>query len=542
MRSFTLIAIVVSLLLAPATWAFRGHEHTDLGNDALAMAIGYLLANERYWCSETRTENCLDQVDLERLERMLPDGDRITYGDVCAAVDHVVNPIKFFERTGYVACYPTDVEQLYASHVLGHSQLLAWRASHVNDMHFQGEGMASFWLWHNTGVTASASGECLPRPGLAIDNIPDADQTVDTLIGALVVNAIGDHFLQDHFAPGHVFTFRDTLGDYSSLSNHDRYNVLGAVYLVHKGRWLAELKPLLTEAGIAAQQHLTAEAVAAGVANIEDGYTLNLWGDDNLWRSDDQRLFQVLLGARSILDVIDAYVSGVSANHLGQYYWEQMKIVDKQLELPIAGLPYGRYAPHRRRSRSLPRGTVAHISFSGQGFGEFSGESAFAGLTDLEFSYGYFTPGRKLRSGALEPRIYEWDVALGYSWLEGSDYSARGPSARLIFSVPIIDMRFSADTAYRKLHGLGTEVNKLAYSLRWELGFALAAMHLAVGSDHFITSTGAVEQSPILRYGVTFSLPMSRIPVIEKMTKARWRKKRAKFLSRFTIPEQNLDY
>ena len=46
------------------------------------------------------------------------------------------------------------------------------------------------------------------------------------------------------FAPGHVFTFRDTMGDYSSLSNHDRYNRLGAVLLVHPARWQNELKPL----------------------------------------------------------------------------------------------------------------------------------------------------------------------------------------------------------------------------------------------------------------------------------------------------------
>ncbi len=85
------------------------------------------------------------------------------------------------------------------------------------------------------------------------------------------------------------------------------------------------------------------------------------------------------------------------------------------------------------------------------------------------------------------------------------------------------------------------EASELAYALRWELGFALAAMHLAAGSDHFISTMGEVERSPTLRFGVTFSVPMTRIPVIQRWTKFRLRKKRDKFLSRFEIPEKHLD-
>ena len=45
MRFAGLVVLLISLAFGPSAWAFRGHEHTDLGNDALAMAIAYLRAN-----------------------------------------------------------------------------------------------------------------------------------------------------------------------------------------------------------------------------------------------------------------------------------------------------------------------------------------------------------------------------------------------------------------------------------------------------------------------------------------------------------------
>ena len=537
-----LVAIAACAMLlggAPAR-AFGSQEHIDIGNDALAMALAYIESRDEYWCAEGERERCLDEADLDRLRRLLPAADRTTYGHMVAAVDNVVNPIKFVEREGIVACYPSDVDDLYMRHVRGYSQLVAWRASHVNEMHFQGEGMASFWVWHYSAVKAGTAGECLPRPGMALDDVPDAEQRADTLVGSLVLNAIGDHFLQDHFAPGHIFTFRDTLGDYSALATHDRYNVLGAVYLLDRERWLNELKPLLTPEGIAAQGHLDAASVERAVASIEERYLLELWGDRHLWRNDAQRLFMVLLGARSILDVVDGYVTGVWNNHFGEYSWQQMRIVDGKLELPRAGMPYGEYAHQRRKKTYLPRGAVAHIGISGQGYAETSGESAFTGLLDLEFSTGFMAPGRKRRGGGtLEPRIYQWDLAFGYSFLEGADFDARGPTARVIFNIPVIDMRFSADGAYRTLEGNGTKERRGALGLRWELGFALATMHLAAGADHFIDSTGRVQQSPVVRYGITLSLPTTRIAGVSKLATRRLLKKRPKFLSRFEIPDDH---
>lgn len=532
--------VLTLLLLAgavsPAAWSMSGHEHVAVGNDGLAVALAHVRHSGGYLCPDSGKLRCIDAELLAKLEEMLPGERDVSYGQMVAAVDHVVNPVKFMEREGEVGCFPGDLDELYTRHIVGYSQLLAWRASHVNEMHFQSEGLASLWYWHFAAVKSATVGECLPRPDMALDQIPDDEQDVNTLVGALVVNAISEHFLHDFFAPGHVFTFRDTMGDYSSLSNHDRYNRLGAVLLVQPSRWRNELKPLLTGEGIAALAHLTPETVEAAVASIEENYTIDLWGDRNLWRSDAQRLLMSLISARSVLDVIDGYVTGQPYNHLGSYEWRQMSIEDGHLVLPRAAIPYGAYAEHRRKNKALFRGTTVHLSLSGQGFVESGEESSFVGLTDLELSTGFRAPGRKPRTGGIAPRIYQWDVAAGYSWLDGGTYRASGPSGRFIFAIPSIDMKFSADAAYRNLEGEGVETRKLATALRWEMGFALAALHLAFGRDYFITSAGTVEGSPTVRYGVTFSLPTTRIPGLRNLADWRLRRKRPKFLSRFDVP------
>ena len=68
------------------------------------------------------------------------------------------------------------------------------------------------------------------------------------------------------------------------------------------------------------------------------------------------------------------------------------------------------------------------------------------------------------------------------------------------------------------------------------MGFALASLHVAFGRDYFITSEALVESSPTVRYGVTFSLPTTRIPGLRNFADWRLRKKRPKFLSRFDVP------
>ena len=110
---------------------------------------------------------------------------------------------------------------------------------------------------------------------------------MDTLVGALVINAVSEHFLQDIFAPGHIYTLRDTLGAHSALASHDRHNVMGAVFLIHESRWRDELKPLITDPA----------SVEAIVAQIEESHRLLLWGDFDLWRNDAQRLFMTLLSS-----------------------------------------------------------------------------------------------------------------------------------------------------------------------------------------------------------------------------------------------------
>ena len=102
--------------------------------------------------------------------------------------------------------------------------------------------------------------------------------------------------------------------------------------------------------------------------------------------------------------------------------------------------------------------------------------------------------------------------------------------------LPAWDMAFSADAAYRRVSGQGVATNEWGYGIRWAMGFSLAQMFIAAGSDNFITTAGEVERSPMVRYGLTFSLPTTRIIGVAKIADYSLRKKRKKFLPRFELP------
>lgn len=151
----------------------------------------------------------------------------VTYGDLVVLVDHVADPLRLLRRSeahrldDSVAESASDlnVQQLRTlSRRLG----ARLRALHNNTSHFQDEAYQATAYWHSAAVLEA---------WLAGRDAAQVDGSVEhSLYGALVMNAIGDHFLQDSLAPGHNVSPRGSYPDYAANNLHDTYNFEGRCY------------------------------------------------------------------------------------------------------------------------------------------------------------------------------------------------------------------------------------------------------------------------------------------------------------------------
>lgn len=526
----------LTLLLLPSPlFGYGSAEHTQLGDEGMRLALAYIATDEEVLCSSRPgLDNCLDDNDVRRLVELQSGQGHLSYGRLAAAVDYVVNPLKHLERQGNIACHPSEVSELLGDNLLHKRLLSAFRASHNNASHFQGELMMSIWFWHSAAVQAATLGRCpAPRGSAAAGGL-------DTLIGALVVNSVADHYLHDMFAPGHIATLRDTMNDANALAMHDRYNSLGIDFFVDGERWWTDLRPMLLESDLDGLMGLDRDAVLAAVGRIDRSYLVELWGDGDLHRSEDLMVFLAALNARSIVDVVEAYVTGEPVDHFDRYTWYQMKIVDGELHLPYAAIPYGHYPQMVRRKKRLAHGVVFNFELSGQGFEARRGGAAFRNNIAVDLSSGILAPGRKLPTGEIVPRFYAWDYALGWSWVDSETHSGNGPRGRITLSIPDVDMQFSVIAAYRGLSGQGTESDEWGGSLRWGVGFGLINVFLGLGYDRFIDDAGELTGAGDVEFGLVFSSPTTRLPGIGKLEKWRLRKKREqRAVKKWRVEEQS---
>ena len=154
-----------------------------------------------------------DQIDADSV---------VTYGHISSLVDSYLYPERLFALGANFGERPSEPK-----HLLSNDGKLPWpedvRAIDSNDAHFRGLAVLSYWVHHKSAVDAART----------------------NTYGALVANAVADHYLLDLFAPGHVMAARQTIPAEIALAMHDHANAVGAHFVLEAGANIENLRKVL---------------------------------------------------------------------------------------------------------------------------------------------------------------------------------------------------------------------------------------------------------------------------------------------------------
>lgn len=326
------LGVVAVLLLPQPVHAFSYAEHCRVSNAAFLAAVAPYVntpgrasaAPNTGSSNESATQSPrairvgrLTDVVTELTGRVRCAGFRKfsrSYGDIVARVDVASSPNDFFvgrsnpQALGQVSAdsIPWDtIDRLSASTM----QRLS--AMHANQDHFGDRALFAFVFWHRAALEAAAGGR---------------------IRTALILNAFADHYLEDLYAPGHVRTVRRGLPDAASMGLHNQFNRAGARYSPTNIDSLVRYLPVASE-----QLALDARCIGkresecrtamrdecanqywSRCLNVVSDTGLLLFGDHQLKESPTAELFISLVIARSIDDVLTAYLeANATVDHFG---------------------------------------------------------------------------------------------------------------------------------------------------------------------------------------------------------------------------------
>ena len=349
--------------------AFESWEHKQLSD------LAYHIASNVYYCGEIN--NCPRRENIGFADPVTKEqGDNITYGDVVKCVDYYLTPEKLISSRDnnltskinsaevFNSLIPFDQETLGLdfkkrcrnSVIFNGNQQFS---SHANHSHFQAELFLSRKVYHSLALLESNE----EYSDFKSDERPK--KSIDPIFGALVINAISDHYLQDIFAPGHIVTWRSKLTDVVANAYHDKINRKGLKIDINKEWITRKLGSLPTNYGkpfpffekleqallnddrviayfysaycrdnapdgscrpplqlnisdfavrsknILEELAITPSYKKEKTSMVADKLEITVRGDDLLWNKDQdmQRMIMLLTQIRSIVDIFD------SANH-----------------------------------------------------------------------------------------------------------------------------------------------------------------------------------------------------------------------------------
>lgn len=353
MRS--LCRLVLLLLCVNHAAAFESPEHKQLAD------LSYHLATQIFCATNPRVDFCLlkdeektffDPVGnaVEAQHSTATPYSHISYGDIVMCVDYFLTPEKLLAgrenqlilarpkgdaRARHGQLFPerrSDLEFRYWQRCdPADSNFEGARAGHVNHSHFQAELLAAQRTNHLLALMLRASD--------------------GNLFGAMVANAISDHFLQDSFAPGHITTWRSRLSDIAANAYHDRNNQRGWTIAVDKTvladttsipnashgvnligtilqslcedlavrqyffRYIGESpKPCAADCAVLAQsEDKRLDKLLEFMRRVhgKEELKVKLRGDQHLWDADqdEQRLVMLWTEVRAIFDVLESQSS-----------------------------------------------------------------------------------------------------------------------------------------------------------------------------------------------------------------------------------------
>ena len=522
------------MLITPGVSAFKGQEHIKGSNCAVDLVLERIAGCRCTPDDKEPTRGCevcrTAEKELEAFRgesgpcdtgrkppARLRKAEEGSYGLLVSTIDYLQDPLEYLQLDG------AGARKKYLDTARGHLRH-SWSA-HNNEVHFQSEALVSFWYWHSSAIQVAAHGYSeatgTTRPRLDI---------------ALQLNAIGDHFLQDSLAPGHIITPRASMHDLPAMSMHDRYNVLGAAFRLDDWCGLQEIAADRGPVSMALRggpmhdcdpDAVPREANPLFEASCESGFLVDLWGDGMLHCSPGQEALFVLLTARSILDVVHAYSTGEAESGFAGYGWTPMTRQTggaRRLSLARAELrPFGGYE-EASAGRLFYGGTSLAFGYSSEYFFTRAGDEPGRGVFSVELIPALLPAGRKNDRGEYEPRNHQWLFSVGYARVYNKTLHGGGPTARLILAIPKIDLSFSAELGMRTVRAeRGVEWTRPHYGVRVDLGFSLLTFHLGVARAYFRDvetvfderrrPTGFVEvprAGYAIRAGMAFGVPLSK--------------------------------
>lgn len=526
---------------APRVFAYSGIEHRQVSQDALRIAFDAMDAprcpsgaDSKSCCGQPLTLTEEDQANLRALFDQT--GSNISYADIVAFVDHVLDPIKLIERDQTISGLPTKPEDLngrYLSELRSRLSLQAWAARN-NDSHFQSQAMMSWWFWHRDAVLTAAYGN-------AVKGQPTGSER---LFAGLFMNAISNHYLEDSFAPGHVITPREGMHDAAAISMHDYYNRVGAEFSIEPTRW-QELAALIDPSRHAAlflrdweapweREGLLREIeIEVLLRKIKDyGFgpgTLRFRGDDYLlpskWKLAKfpdlqgqalrQRIFMTLVVARSILDVLESRACGEPVNSFESYKWwplRQSHESGMRYTLARGGYPYGEYveAPAPR----IHYGVLSSVEISSQSTvlnGVEDTRGVITGVVIPTFFSWLPPPGEKV-GDTYVPSQRVPAVALGLSYRMDDELPGFGSFVRLSLLSPRLDLHGGLALGVERYTWARHESYRFHPEARVGVGASLFVLFGAVGFDHALDANGNLKGSLTVRSGIQIGIPWSKIP------------------------------
>jgi hypothetical protein len=352
--STTVLSLSLILLAPVPVVAFNYDEHCRISNHALQIAIASVSSRNPAF-SDSLASPRLREMLLTQSRCIAPGtGDR-TYGDLVSRVDWARAPGDFFLADlprGLGDITSTDVIPWNRIDALVGSRFQDFRAMHENAEHFGGRALFYFDAWHNQAVTLAAEGN---------------------LAGALVHNAFADHYLQDHFAPGHIYTPRIGLTDAITPNMHDFYNRRGAYYRASSTGVLADLLLSVRDSNSIPAPFLDLVNRVCGLGawtlrgsdlkpclrRFEESDSLRLRGDGYLKDEPQQALFVTLVMARSLTDVLESWIARTPTEQFGEKRWcgyvplTERGVDVEQWQSPVATIRYGTYRPEK--GKGFPR-------------------------------------------------------------------------------------------------------------------------------------------------------------------------------------------
>lgn len=332
--------------------AFDYAAHCRMSNRALRLAANRVAAPLR---SDDPRRDSLFVLQRHAGDAACRDASprprTFAYGEWVAQVDWATSPADFFVTpvpgAGSNWSFP-DTVPVDAIRRIVNLPMQDYRVLHENCEHFGATALYSFQLWHTHAIQEAGSGR---------------------LNAALVYQAFADHYLEDLFAPGHIFSPRSGLNDVLAGGIHNAYNRRGAFYNPDR---TSELSAYVSDTtGVGDKLQPSFDSVtrlvcnAQGLVNCVRGLendTIPFYGDNQLGRSAAQELFITLVIARSLEDVLRAWAPAPGgpppSDTFEQVRWcgydmPPSRGARREWTSPNVVLPFGHYYQEERRGLPL---------------------------------------------------------------------------------------------------------------------------------------------------------------------------------------------